>query len=76
MVLTNTKQTPRFTMRICPLLLAPFVGFWYTLIKALSSDGRRSATPLRKGVIAIVEKLFRLCVCAAFMLYILTIYAK
>ena len=59
-----------------PLPLAPFVEFCYTLLQALSSDSRRSATPLRKGVIAIVEKLFRICVCAAFMLYILTIYAK
>ena len=51
-------------------------SFCYTRFKALSPDGRRSATPLRKGVIAIVGKLFRLCVCAAFTLYILTIYAK
>lgn len=31
---------------------------------------------VKGGAIAIVEKLFRLCVCTAFMLYILTIYAK
>lgn len=32
--------------------------------------------PCERGVIAIVGKLFRLCVCTALMLYILTIYAK
>lgn len=31
---------------------------------------------MRKGVIAIVGKLLRLLVCTAFVLYILTIYAK
>ena len=40
------------------------------------TDGGRSATPLRKGVMRMRKKLFRILVCAAFVLDMLITYAK
>ena len=40
------------------------------------TDGGRSATPLREGVMRMRKKLFRILVCAAFVLDMLITYAK
>ena len=37
-------------MRICPLLLAPFVGFWYTLHRRYRASGRRLSLAPERGL--------------------------
>ena len=57
------------------VFLAKQCEICYTAVKALSIDGRRSATPLRR-VRLMGMKPVRFIVCTAILLYILTIYAK
>ena len=77
------KQKDRALFRVLPFAFLRYVSNSVIMLtrtprcpRGAVTDGGRSATPLRKGVMRMRKKLFRILVCAAFVLDMLITYAK